>query len=118
LAFSINHFIGEDQWLPFIRLGFSDGGGGAILERSISVGVGHYLRGKSDMLGIGLNWGRPSEKTFGSGLSNQYTAEVFYRLKLFQYLAITPDIQLILHPAMNPNEDKLWVFGLRARLEF
>jgi len=33
-----------------------------------------------------------------------------------QNLAITPDVQLIINPALNPNENVLWVFGLRARL--
>jgi len=116
-AFSFNRVI-NDRWLPFVRLGLSDGGGGAPLERSVSMGLGYYMRGKSDMLGLGLNWGRPSEETFGSGLSDQYTTELYYRLMLFQYLAITPDIQWIIHPALNPHEDQMWVFGLRARLEF
>jgi hypothetical protein len=32
--------------------------------------------------------------------------------------AITPDIQVQLHPALNPAENALWVFSLRARLVF
>ena len=31
-------------------------------------------------------------------------------------LAITPDVQLLINPALNPDEDQIWVFGLRARL--
>jgi porin len=37
-------------------------------------------------------------------------------LQLTQELAITPDIQLLIDPALNPDEDSIWVFGLRARL--
>ena len=70
------------------------------------------------MLGIGFNWGRPSEETYGPGLRDQLTAEIYYRLMLFQYLTITPDMQLIVNPALNPDEDQIWVFGLRARLQF
>ncbi len=33
-----------------------------------------------------------------------------------QNLALTPDIQFIKDPALNPNEDSIWVIGLRARL--
>jgi porin len=49
-------------------------------------------------------------------LDDQYTAELFYRLQLTYNLAITPDVQLIIDPALNPDENRTWVFGLRARL--
>ena len=60
----------------------------------------------------------PSEETFGPDLRDQYTAELHYRLHLLPHLTITPDIQLVIHPALNPDEDQIWVFGLRARLDF
>jgi porin len=110
LAFSAAKFI-NDTWMPFLRAGYSDGGG-ALLEASVSAGVGYYFEESKDLIGFGLNWGRPPD----SGLDNQYTAEIFYRLQLAQNLAITPDVQLIFNPALNPDEDMLWVFGLRARL--
>lgn len=47
---------------------------------------------------------------------DQYTAEIFYRFQLTQNLAITPDVQLIIDPALNPDESTIWIFGLRARL--
>jgi len=33
-------------------------------------------------------------------------------------LALTPDIQLITDPALDPAEDELWVFSLRSRVTF
>jgi len=33
-------------------------------------------------------------------------------------LSITPDVQLLIDPALNTEKDTLWVFGLRARLAF
>jgi len=117
VAFSFNHMV-ADQWLPFLRLGYSDGGAGTVLDRSVSIGIGRYMRHKSDVLGFGLNWGRPSEETFGPGLRDQYTAELFYRLHLLPHLTITPDVQLVVNPALNPDEDQIWLFGLRARLDF
>jgi hypothetical protein len=44
------------------------------------------------------------------------TAEVFYRIQLSQSLAITPDIQLIIDPALNPDDDSIFVAGLRMRM--
>jgi len=49
---------------------------------------------------------------------DQHTLEAFYRIQLWKELAVTPDIQYIKNPALNPKDDKLWVLGLRVRLAF
>ncbi|GEM_PF-2721547 len=67
---------------------------------------------KIDMLGFVFNWGRPSEETCGPGLRDQYTAEFYYQLHLLSHLTITADIQLVVNPALNPDEDQIWIFGL------
>ena len=33
-------------------------------------------------------------------------------------LQITPDIQYIKNPALNPEDDSTWIYGLRARMVF
>lgn len=107
----------DEQWLPFFRAAYAEDGG-ALLERSVSIGLGWQPRpgpGR-DVLGAGLNWGRPNADSFGPGLSDQWTAEVFYRLNLGKQLAITPSVQLISNPALNPQDDFLAIFGLRTRL--
>lgn len=110
--FSWAHFY-DDTWMPFARAGYSDDGG-ALLERSVSAGVGRYMRERGDLLGLGLNWGAPSGD-FGSNLPDQYTAELFYRIQLSENLAVTPDLQYVADPALNPGTDSLWYLGLRAR---
>ncbi|MCK5557791.1 MAG: carbohydrate porin, partial [Candidatus Hydrogenedentes bacterium] len=76
LAFSATWFI-NDQWMPFLRAGYSDDGG-ALLEGMVSAGIGRYFSKSRDLIGFGVSWGRPS----GTGLDDQYTAELFYRLQL------------------------------------
>ncbi len=66
------------------------------------------------MAGVGLSWGAPADGT----LRDQFTSEFFYRFQLTQFLAITPDIQLIVDPALNPNTDVLALFGVRLRAVF
>jgi porin len=117
MAFSASHLF-ADRWLPFARFGWSDGGGGAFVEGAASVGAGYYLREKMDLLGLGLNWSRPSHKTYGAGLDDQYTIELFYRLQLLEHLALTPDVQVLVNPAQHPDADVIGVFGVRARLAF
>ena len=86
------------------------------MEKSVSVGLGYQKIAGHDSLGVAFNWGEPNEDTFGPGLKDQISLEVFYRFQLTEQFALTPDIQYIQDPATNPNENSLWIFGLRARL--
>ena len=101
--------------IPFLRGGFAKDGG-SLLQRSVSAGVLYQQEGSDDLLGVGLNWGRPNEGTFGSGLGNQVSAEVFYRFHLMPQFAITSSVQYVQDPALNAQDDSTWVLGLRARL--
>ncbi len=107
----------DDQWMPFLRGGYAKDSG-ALWKGSVSAGLGHYWLERKDLMALGFNWSRPSETTFVPGLDDQYSVELFYRLQLSQNFAITPDVQVIMEPALDPGEDVLGVFGMRARLTF
>ena len=109
----------QNKFLPFIRGGWSKDGG-SLLEASLSVGVGYQNQSISGagLFGAGLNWGRPNDDTFGVDLDDQYTAEVFYRWQVLRGLQVTPSVQLLWDPALNPDEDFISVLGIRARLIF
>jgi porin len=102
------------KWLPFVRAGYADDGG-SLTQKSISIGFGYQPNPGKNLFGFGLNWGQPNEDTWGPGLSDQYTAEIFYRWQATKAFAITPDLQYIKNPALNPEADSIWVFGLRVR---
>ena len=88
----------------------------ALWERSVSVGLGyHTLKGRA-VLGVGLNWSRPSEDTLGADLDDQYIAEIYFRWQVLKILTITPDVQFLFDPALNPDENVIAVFGIRARI--
>lgn len=110
LAFSAAWFL-DDTWLPFLRGGYGHGNVG-LMSHSLAAGVGWFFPDTRDLLGLGVGWGRPSDGT----LDDQGTAELFYRLQLTQNLALTPSVQLILDPPLNPDENAIGVFGLRARV--
>jgi porin len=103
--------------VAFLRAGYADDGG-SLLETSLVGGFGYQTVPGGNQLGVAYNWGKPNESTWGPDLDNQHTLEMFYRIQLWKELAITPDIQYIRNPALNPEDDSLWVFGLRARLAF
>ena len=113
LAFSFSREL-YDRWIPFFRAGYSDGGG-AILERSVSLGVGYQVNARNDYFGFGANWGQPPAEATERKNEDQYTFEAYYRLQALPELAITPDVQFIVNPALDPSEGTLWVFGMRVR---
>ena len=107
----------DDKWMPFVRAGYAKDGG-SLLQKTFSTGIGYHFKDDISLLGLGFNWGQPNEDTFGPGLDDQTSLELFTRLQVLQNLQITPDIQYIRNPARNPEADQSWVFGLRARLVF
>ena len=111
MTFTAQRFI-CDKWLPFFRFGYADGEA-ALMQTTFSTGLG-YVRENRDVAGIGVSWGSPADGL----LPDQFTSEFFYRFQLTQFLAVTPDVQLIVDPALNPTADVLAMFGLRVRAAF
>ena len=111
VAFTAQQFLRE-KWLPFFRFGYSDGDA-ALMQTTFSTGLG-LKRKNQDVAGVGLSWGQPADGM----LRDQFTSEAFYRFQLTQFLAITPDVQLIIDPALNPDVDVLAFFGMRLRAAF
>jgi len=107
INFSASRLI-DGKWLPFLRAGYSEDAG-TLMEKSVSAGFGYYgLGGPSNNLGAAINWGEVK------GSSDQYTTEVFYLMKPHPSIEVTADIQYIVNPALNPDQDVL-MYGLRAR---
>jgi porin len=104
----------NDTWLPFVRGGYAEDSG-SLLEKSVTVGVGYQPVPMRGVIGFGFNWGKPNQTSF-DGADDQYTTELFWRYQLTTELAVTPSIQYIRDPALNPAESSLWAFGLRVRV--
>ena len=102
-----------ERFLPFLRAGTSDGGGGAVAQTALSLGVGVSF--KYDELSLAAGWSQPSEETFGPDLPDEYAFELSYRLQMSPNATLMPDVQLILDPAKNPSASSVWVWSLRVR---
>ncbi|MEM8541817.1 MAG: carbohydrate porin, partial [Pseudomonadota bacterium] len=75
-------------------------------------GLGYFGR-NTDLAGLGLNWAE------ARGIDgNQFTLEAFYRFSISPGLQITPSVQFISDPLLNPNQDSITLFGLRTRIVF
>lgn len=99
-----------DRWLPFFRFGYS-AGDAALLQTVFSTGIG-LSRANHDVAGLGISFGKPSDGT----LRDQFTNEYFYRFQFTQFLALTPNIQLVANPSLAPDQDALALFGVRLRM--
>ena len=65
-----------------------------------------------DKLGLGFSWSKIDSKR------NETVAELFYLVELNRFLALTPDIQLISHPADALQSDHIWIANLRLQASF
>ena len=113
-ALSISGEVGE-RFVPFFRVGDTDGGGGAPAEQHISVGFGKMLR-HDDRISVAVARNKPSRKTNGADLNHEYLVESSYQLQMSQNLSLLPNVQLIVDPANYPAKSHIWVFSLRIRL--
>jgi len=83
-----------------------------------TVAIRHKAADNRSVVGLGLNWSRPNEESFGAAAGDQYTAEAYWRFQLATHLSITPDVQIVKDPALDRGQDLVWVLGLRARIFF
>jgi porin len=105
----------NEKYLPFVRFGHSDGGGGVAAESAFSAGLEIKQR-FNQVWTVGAGWAKPSRKTFGRGLNNETVLETSYRFQLSESFSITPDLQVVFNPANDPSESSVWVIGMRAIL--
>jgi len=107
----------NDHWLPFVRFGDSNGGAGVAAEKAVSGGFQYTVRPDQKLV-LGVGWAKPSRKTNGSGLDDEFVIETSYNLQLAKNFSLLPDLQLVLDPASNPDKSRVWVVGFRAIATF
>jgi len=68
-----------------------------------------------DMAGFGFAWSDPSP---GQGFRNETLFEFFYRFAIRAWIEISPDLQVVVHPASNHRSDLVWIPGIRLNASF
>jgi porin len=101
----------DEKWLPFIRLGWSDGGGGVPAERSASTGF-EYQVTPDQAAAFGAGWAKPADESF----RDEYVLEGSYRWQVTPGISLMPDLQALFNPSAYPDQDTVWVGSLRCIL--
>ena len=110
-GWTVSASMKRDNWFPFLRFGHSDGGAGVAAKDAASLGF-EYTTQPGRAWSLGLGWANPA----ASDKRDEYVVETSYRIQLLKGLSVLPNVQLLLDPANNPEEDQVWVFGLRGIL--
>jgi hypothetical protein len=106
------HWFFKDRFIPFARFGISNGNGeNAFYKADIQIGHGYRFL-NYDILGFSLSWNQPNI----SGVKDQITSELFYRINVTAHLEFTPSVQFIANPTFNTNTSSLFYFGMRGRV--
>ncbi len=114
-ALSASHRVGE-RFLPFIRLGRSDGGGGVAAKTAVSGGF-ELAMPRDRAWALGLGWARPVPNAMTADPRDEYVTETSYRFNLTQAFQVLLDAQVLFNPANNPDASSVWVFGVRVVLQ-
>ena len=114
LVLSGTKYINE-KVLPFFRFAYTRDAG-SFLKTALAAGIGYQPTPGSHLLAGAYSWGKPNETTFETALPAQHLVEIFYRLQLSTRLAITPDVQFIINPALNDQQTSIFVYGIRGRI--
>lgn len=116
----------EENTTLFFRWGMRDRAS-YMVNRAYSFGALYdgalWGRGE-DAVGIGLNTAMLSGhakraiRATGRDTGDELLGEVFYRCQLNEYVAVSPVVQYSKNPGAKNHRKDLWVFGLRAAMEF
>jgi carbohydrate-selective porin OprB len=76
-------------------------------------------RNPSDQIGLAIGYSEPGNASaVPAGIRSEKVVESYWKWNVLGGLLLTPDVQLILDPALDPARDSVWVLSLRTTLVF
>lgn len=107
-----------EQFHPFIRYGYADvdANGPTFAKQMWSAGtaVDNIFGQSKDRIAVSYSWTKPIDDT----KNNQSAIDAYYRIQLTPQIQIGPTLGIVFDPVDNPDEDTVYVGGLRTRLYF
>ena len=106
------------QLHPYIRYGYADvdEDGPTFARQMFAVGtaIDDIFGQANDRLAFGLSWVESIDETLGS----QTSFDAFYRVQLTPQIEVGPTFGIVFDPVSNPEEDTVYVGGIRTRIFF
>jgi porin len=103
------------RFTPWVRYGYANqtDDGPTPVKHMANVGlVIDGIFGQAyDRIGIGYTWSDPANHE----LDDQSEIDAYYRMQMTPEIQFGPTFQVIFDPARNPDEDTVYVWGIRAR---
>ena len=112
-SLSFDQNVGDDYGL-FFRYAYASEYFRAFRQNvALGAQIKHPLGFRDDRIGVAAWWGDPS----GRSRHDEYGLEAFWKLQVLRFLEVTPDLQLVIDPALSSDAVAL-VGGLRLRVLF
>lgn len=111
----------NDTWAIFGR---ANGAWGYTTPIRASYALGGAMnnplgRSATDQIGLAFGYSDPAGSPVNPpGARSEKILELYWNWTLFGGLLLTPDVQYIQDPALNPDRNDAWVLSLRASLMF
>ena len=104
------------RFTPFLRYGYADvsATGPTSVKNMVNIGlvIDEILGQTNDRIGVGYTWSDPADKV----LDNQSTIDAYYRIQVTPEIQVGPTLEIIFDPVRNPDEDTVFVWGIRTRI--
>jgi len=104
------------RFSPFVRYGYAGGGadGPTPVKHMVNVGlvIDDIFGQSKDRIGIGYSWSDPADQA----LDQQDMIDAYYRVQVTPEISVGPTLQVIFDPVRNPDEDTIFVWGIRTRI--
>jgi porin len=104
------------RFTPFVRYGYADvqAGGPTPVQHMANVGlvIDEIFGQSKDRIGVGYTWSDPADRS----LDEQGMIDAYYRVQMTPLIEVGPTIEVIFDPVNHPNEDTVFIWGLRSRI--
>ena len=104
------------RFSPFLRYGYADvrAGGPTPVKHMANAGVviDDIFGQSKDRIGVVYTWSDPADRS----LDDQSEIDAYYRVQVTPEISAGPTIQVIFDPVRNPDEDSVFVWGIRTRI--
>jgi porin len=104
------------RFTPFVRLGYADVGARGPTPARHMANAGVVIDGifgqAKDRIGLGLTWSEPGNRN----LDDQSAIDAYYRVQVTPEIQVGPTLHVVFDPVRNPDEDTIYVWGIRTRI--